>query len=122
MIVLDASAILALLREEPGHDLVDQAMESDTAHCGAANWSEVVQKILARGDNWSAMQQVLESYDLVIEPVTRLDAEKAAALWVDRPSLSLGDRLCLALAHRLGAVAMTADAAWGTGSDIQQIR
>jgi len=122
MIVLDASAILALLRQEPGYDVVDQAMESDTSHCGAANWSEVVQKILARGDNWSAMQQALESYDLVIEPVTRLDAEKAAALWVECPSLSLGDRLCLALARRLGATAMTADAAWGTGSDIQQIR
>jgi len=121
VIVLDASAILAFLRQEPGRDLVAKAI-TDGAYCSAANWSEVVQKSLHAGRDVAAMTEALDAYDLVIEPVTRFDAEKAAALWVERPSLSLGDRLCLALAHRLGATAMTADAAWGTSEDVQQIR
>ena len=121
MIVLDASAILAFLQQEPGRDLVEQAI-ADGAYCSAANWSEVVQKSLHAGRDVATMAEALDAYGLVIEPATRMDAEKAAALWVERPSLSLGDRLCLALAHRLGAVAMTADAAWGTGDNVQQIR
>jgi PIN domain nuclease of toxin-antitoxin system len=40
----------------------------------------------------------------------------------DRAGLSLGDRLCLALASRRGEDALTADRAWGTGPGIVQIR
>lgn len=37
-------------------------------------------------------------------------------------SLSLGDRLCLALGKRLGATVLTADKAWGEGKGIEQVR
>ncbi|MCL2652975.1 MAG: PIN domain-containing protein [Propionibacteriaceae bacterium] len=121
MIVLDASAILAFLRQEPGSGLVAQAI-TDGACCSTASWSELVQKSLQAGRDVTTMRQALESCGLVFEPVTKLDAEKAAELWVDHPSVSLSGRLCLALAHRLGAVTMTADSAWGTSSQIQQIR
>ena len=65
---------------------------------------------------------LLLSYDLSIEPVGVADAEQAARLWASHRSLSLGDRLCLALANRRRAVALTADAAWGTGERVRQIR
>jgi len=121
MIVLDASAILAFLRQEPGYEIVQQALEGG-AICSSANWSEVMQKILQRGDDWIAMRQLLFSYELGIEPVTRADAEWAAVYWLTHSALSLGDRLCLALGHRMKATVMTADSACGTGDSIQQIR
>jgi PIN domain nuclease of toxin-antitoxin system len=64
---------------------------------------------------------------VTVEPFTTADAIEAARL---RPltraaGLSLGDRACLALARRHGAVAITADAAWATlslGIDVRPIR
>ena len=56
------------------------------------------------------------------EPVTAEDAETAATLWQDHPTLSLGDRLCLALGHRLAVPVLTADRAWGNQPPIIQIR
>jgi ribonuclease VapC len=50
------------------------------------------------------------------------DGERAANLWTEHPNLSLGDRLCLALADRLVAEAVTADRSWGSSSRIRQIR
>jgi len=121
MAVLDASAVLAYLRNEPGAPTVRQAL-IDGATCGAANWSETMRKVLRRGDDWTVARQLMESFGLVIEPVTRTDAEYAAVLWPEHPSLSLADRLCLGLAHRLGVPVLTADAAWGESDIIHQIR
>jgi len=121
MFVLDASAILAYLRYEPGREVVKQALRNG-AVCGAANWSEIIQKSLHDGRDWNAAQQLIEAYDIVVEPVTQADAEWAAAYWQTHQYLSLGDRLCLALTHRLGATVLTSDAMWGTDAPVQQIR
>ena len=121
MFVLDASAILAYFRAEPGAKIVEQAL-CDGAACSAANWSETMQKSLHDGRDWNAARQLLEGFGLVVEPVTQADAEWAAVCWQAHPSWSLGDRLCLALADRLGAVALTADTSWGSSAGIQQIR
>lgn len=121
MIVLDASAILAYLRQEPGKPDVRQALH-DGATCSAANWSEVIQKSIHAGRDINATQQLMANFGLVIEPVTRADAEWAAEDWLTHPSLSLADRLCLALGHRLSATILTADAAWGESDVITQIR
>ena len=121
MKVLDASAILTYLYNEPGREQVKAAL-SEGASCSTANWSEVMQKVLHHGHDWSAMRQLLLGHDLAIEPVTAVDAEWAARHWLDHQNLALGDRLCLALAHRLQAVALTADSAWGSEELIQQVR
>ena len=121
MKVLDSSAILAFLQDEPGAAPVESALESG-AVCGAANWSEVAQKVLAAGKDWDLVRALVLSYPLVIEPVTGEDAERAARVWRRGAGLSLGDRLCLALADRLAAEVLTADAAWGSDDRIIQIR
>lgn len=119
--VLDASALLAFLQGERGADAVeDQLVEGAT--CGAANWSEIAQKVLAAGRDWDLARALLTSYDLVIEPVTVSDAEAAARRWRRGDGLSLADRLCLALADRAELVAWTADATWGQGRGVHQIR
>lgn len=121
MTVIDASALLAFLRNEPGSDVVEEALASQ-AYCSAANWAEVAQKVTSHGRNWELSRGLLDSFNVSVEPVTRADAEVAAKLWAQEQSLSLGDRLCIALSIRLEAVALTADRAWGTSERIKQIR
>jgi ribonuclease VapC len=119
--VLDASAILALLQDEDGADVVEDHLSED-ARCGAANWAEVAQKIRGAGRDWSLSRALLVSYGVAVENVTESDGEWAAARWRRGEGLSLADRLCLALAHRLHAPALTADAAWGHDEPVRQIR
>jgi len=119
--VLDASAVLAYLQGEAGADLIERALEAG-AVAGAANWSEVAQKVMAGGGDWELARALLASYGLGVEPVTAEDAERAAARWRRGSGLSLGDRLCLALADRLAADVLTADKAWGDGGRITQVR
>ena len=121
MNVFDASALLAFVQGEDGSDLVEESLGQGGV-CSTANWSEVAQKILAAGRDWELAKALLTSYELDLEPVTASDAEMAAALWVRGGGLSLGDRLCLALGHRLAADVLTADTSWGTGEGIRQIR
>ena len=121
MNVFDASALLTFLQGEPGATKVEQALK-DGGACGAANWSEIAQKIRAHGRNWDLSRALLASYDLQVESVTADDAEWAARRWTRGEGLSLADRLCLALGDRLDADILTADQAWGTDGRIRQIR
>jgi len=121
MRVLDASALLAFLQGEPGADEVEAAL-ADGASCGAANWSAVAQRVHSSGRDWSLARALLESFALAVEPVTIEDAEWAATRWRRKDGLSLGDRLCLALGHRLDVEVLTADSAWGHGTGVRQIR
>jgi PIN domain nuclease of toxin-antitoxin system len=95
---------------------------TEGAVCSAANWSEVAQKSRAAGRDWNAARALLASFPLAVEPVTEEDAEWAARRWTKGEGLSLADRLCLALADRLGAEAHTADKAWPPAPNIRQIR
>lgn len=121
MSVLDASALLAFLGGESGAEVVEEALGAG-ARCSTANWSEAAQKVLAAGGDWDLAGALLGAYGLEVEPVVVADAEWAARRWRPGESLSLGDRLCLALAARLDEVAVTADRSWGTGPGIRQIR
>jgi PIN domain nuclease of toxin-antitoxin system len=119
--VLDASAVLAFLLGEAGAVLVEEALETG-ATCGAANWSEVAQKVRSAGRDWDLSSALLQSYEMQVADVTEIDAESAARLWRRGEGLSLADRLCLALADRLNAPVLTADTSWGSAGRIQQIR
>ena len=126
--VLDASAILAFVNQEAGYEIVERYLQGE-AHCSAVNWSEVKQKIVgSRSDlnwleTWLEIESLLiEYHGLIIESVSREDAERAAEIWESNKSLSLADRLCLALSDRLCLPAVTADRAWGGGGMIIQIR
>ncbi len=121
MNVFDASALLAFLQGERGAAEVEQALQAGGA-CGAANWSEVAQKIRAHGRNWDLSRSLLISFGVRVEAVTADDAERAARSWVSGKGLSLADRLCLALGARLDADVWTADQAWGSGGRIRQVR
>jgi len=121
--VLDASAVLALLLKEPGAQVVEAALEGD-ARCGAANWSEVAQKVSSLDPAyWDPVKAaLLHGYGMRIEPVVVEDAEWAALRRTRGEGLSLADRLCLALGERLDAEVITADLAWGVEGRVRQIR
>ena len=121
MIVLDASAILSFVQGEPGADVVERALEADTV-CGAANWSEVAQKVISAGRDWNLVRALLINHDIGVEPVVADDAEWAARRWRRGGGLSLADRLCLALTDRLDADVLTADETWGREGRVTQIR
>jgi ribonuclease VapC len=110
--VLDASALLALIQAEPGSDRVAEVL--DGAIISAVNLAEVVSQLADRGIPGDAIRRQLTRLDL---GVVAVDEDLAYAAGLLRPAtrllgLSLGDRVCLALARRLGAVALTTDRAW----------
>lgn len=121
MNVFDASALLAYLQGGQGADRAEVALTAGGV-CGAANWSEVAQKVRAHGRNWDLARALLASYDLRVEVVTAADAEWAARRWARGEGLSLADRLCLALGDRLDADIWTADHAWRAEKRVRDIR
>lgn len=109
---LDASAILALLRREPGSDWVAGVL--DVSILSTVNWAEVLGKAREHGADLHDGANRLEALGVAILPFTRDDAAVVAELRAATRDhgLSLGDRACLALAKRYGATALTADRAW----------
>lgn len=114
--VLDASALLALLQQEPGVEVVAAALRESSI--STVNWSEVLQKALNQGVDTTNIQVAFEALGVQFVSFSSLHAELAAQLWLrTKPyGLSFGDRACLALAIDLKATALTADRAW---SDLQ---
>ncbi|MGL5114070.1 MAG: type II toxin-antitoxin system VapC family toxin [Beijerinckiaceae bacterium] len=110
-IVLDSSAILALLNDEPGAERVEAIL--DRAVVGVANLAEVAAKLSEKGLSRAEVEEALAILHDV-RPMSREHAIVAGMLRLPTRSLglSLGDRACLALAMELKACAMTCDGAW----------
>lgn len=116
--MLDASALLCFVFDEPGAETVEAAF-ADRAVIGAVNWAEVLSKVADLGGDPGEMIGHLEG-DGVLDDALRvveLTAVDGLAIARLRPrtrdlGLSLGDRACLALAQRLGLPALTCDRAW----------
>ncbi|MDO8185232.1 type II toxin-antitoxin system VapC family toxin [Conexibacter sp. JD483] len=129
--VLDASALLAYLHEEPGAEVVADAIANGTT-ISAVNLAEALSTIARSGLDPAQLADDFRRDGLLdgaieVEPLTDVDAIEIGRL---RPltldaGLSLGDRACLALARRLDATALTADRAWehvAVDVELRQIR
>ena len=112
--VLDASAVLALLRSEPGADIVERALAKDVCAISAVNVAEVATKLFDEGMPSHATESMLDSLGVDIRPFDYESALASAALRASTRArgLSLGDRACLALAQSLDLPVITADRAW----------
>jgi PIN domain nuclease of toxin-antitoxin system len=125
VIVLDASALLALLFSEPGHQRVAEVLGD--CCMSTLNLAEVLGRFSRDGhapaDVWARLREtsiewVSFSDALAITTAELLPGTRALGL-------SLGDRACLALASSRGIPAMTADRLWaqlGLGIQIELIR
>lgn len=112
MVALDASALIALVLREPGHDRVSARLAG--ACISSVNLVEVLARFLRDGiDVDDASREIAQ---LGIERVSLEPDEApevAALIAVTRSAgLSLGDCACLALAKARGVPALTADRAW----------
>jgi PIN domain nuclease of toxin-antitoxin system len=124
--LLDSSALLASLFEEPGAAAVDAALSR--AAMSAVNYSEVIAKLIRRGEKPVSAAQIVDSLDLPIVPwdfdLAREASRLSSLAWTH--GLSLGDRACLATARCLRRTVLTAERDWrrlpNLGIRIQVIR
>lgn len=123
--VLDASAVLALLNRESGHDRVETVLADSVI--SAVNFCEVMGKLMEAGLSEKEARESLDLLNLEIIPFDADMAHLAAAL---RPTtrklgLSIGDRSCLALGLARHLTVVTAERAWAklrTDVKIEMIR
>jgi PIN domain nuclease of toxin-antitoxin system len=123
--VLDASALIALMLDEPGADVVEANLEG--AIISAVNLAEVGAKMLERGSTLELVETEIRAAEVAIIPFDEAQAIETARL---RPAtkergLSLGDRACLALAGQRQGIVLTTDREWtevGLPLDIRLIR
>jgi PIN domain nuclease of toxin-antitoxin system len=110
--VMDASALLARFRREPGAQKVDELI--DGSYVSAVNVAEFVQRIVDLGASEAFVEEVVENLPCRIEPFDRTAGIRAGLLrrHTRAHGLSLGDRACLELGARLGQPVVTADRAW----------
>ncbi len=112
-VVFDASAVIALLRNEPGADLVGS--HAGEALMSAANLQEVVKALLVRGIPLAVAKDLVASLHIDVRPHEIEDAYAAAALHTATSvyGSGLGDRTCMALGIREGLPVVTTDRDWG---------
>lgn len=110
--VLDASAVMALLRNERGAETVAARLAG--AFISAANYAEVISKLVDFGSPADLAAEAAGLLGMAVIALDEIDARLAGMLreLTRVRGLSLGDRACLALGARLGLPVLTADRAW----------
>jgi ribonuclease VapC len=124
-VVLDASALMAVLRGETGGDRVTDCL--DRAVISSVNLAEVQTKLVDAGMGEHDAWQHIAEIGCISAPFNNEHARLAGSLVrVTRPfGLSLGDRACLALAIDRKATVYTTDRIWkklSLGIEIEAIR
>lgn len=123
--VLDASALLAFLRREPGAEAVADALGD--CSISSVNLAETYSQLVRRGGNPESVARNVERLRIPVVAFDEPQALVAASIHAStrRYGLSLADCACLALGISKRAAVLTADRAWGQlelGLDIVLIR
>ena len=111
-VVLDASAVLAMLREEPGGDAV--AAHVGRAAISAVNLQEVAKELLREGASPEAARAAIDELGLDVRAHDTEAAYAAAAFYPQTKQYGrgLGDRTCMALGLAMGVPVLTTDREW----------
>lgn len=124
---MDASALLALLKLEPGHEIVETHIRE--SRIGAVNFGEVAQRLMREGWSREQFETTADALNIAVIPIdANLAIDGAEIREIGRKAgLSQADCLCLALAKRKNATVLTADRAWmkmseATGVTVRLIR
>lgn len=121
-VVLDASALIAMLKGERGATKVAGAIAG--ARISSVNYAEVVSHFIHVGMPERDVDAMLDPLPMTIVPVDKALAQLAGRLRAVTAAagLSLGDRVCLALARRDGVPAWTSDLEWKRVADAAQVK
>lgn len=111
-VVLDASALLALINKEKGYEIVEKYLPDSIM--SSINLAEVA-TVLMRLD--IPFDEVTDLLSNIMKEIIPFDERQAyiAARWYQKTKtfgLSLADRACLALAESKKLSVITADKAW----------
>jgi ribonuclease VapC len=117
VIVLDASAAIALFRREPGWELIEES--ATDAIMSAINLGEVIQRQLRLNVSRIDTERLITELGILIVDVDADLAMDAAELrhQIPKAGLSQADCICLALAKRMGVIAVTTDRDWASIAD-----
>ena len=110
---LDASALLAVMLNEPGHERIRAVVNSASIH--AVNVAEVIAKLMRAGVPANEAHESVEELHLDIgEEFSLKQAAACGALIAEtrKQGLSLGDCICLTSAALADRVAVTAERRW----------
>lgn len=123
--VLDASAVLALLKGEPGAERVRGCLARSIV--SAVNIAEVGAKLSDYGMSTADVRYAVSNLGVTVAPFDNGQALASAELRTATRAagLSLADRSCLALARAADLPALTCDQEWGSadlGIEIEVIR
>jgi ribonuclease VapC len=130
-VVLDSSAVLALILNEPGGNKVGDLLalaesESDLRIAiGVVNWCEILTRLYRDHASMTIQELVALLGGVELVPFARAEADLAADYSRTYPELSLGDRACLALTKIRNATAWTTDKAWNrikVGVSVEALR
>jgi len=120
-VVLDTSAILALLAMEEGHEVVAENLENTVV--SSVTFFEVLEILISKGLDYKEAAQSLKD---TFPNIEQFDAEQVIiASSLNNHKLSFGDRACLSLAKSKNLPVLTADKIWKErdfGVKVQLIR
>ena len=119
---LDASALLAVLLDEPGQDRVRAVL--DRAFIHTVNIAEVIKKLLEKGVPLEEARAAVDELHLGIQEEFRFDQAVGCGILLAETreyGFGLGDCICLTAAADAGATAVTAERLWQrlSGQSIQ---
>lgn len=108
-VVLDASALLAVMNSEPGADIVRASLVG--ALMSAVNYSEVMKKTIERNVAVDSLHALVKTASIDIIPFDTLLAEASAELYplTKAHGMSFADRACLALGIHRKLIVLTAE-------------
>lgn len=122
-LLLDASALIALFRREPGYPEVHRALSGRSCAVSSVTLTELEGKLVGRGDYTHGQVQASWGRLAPFVPELVFDAEcrTRAAFYYARKSpygLSLGDAACFGTAERHGLNVLTAEQGWAGVPDL----
>lgn len=123
--ILDASALLALIFDEPGADIVAEHVRG--SRLLAINFAEVIQRVIAIDGNPARAEEAIDRLEIIVVPFDRGLARLTAELRERTAFMgaSLADRACLAFGLLVGLPILSSDKDWGKldiGVEIRLIR
>ncbi len=123
--VVDTSAIMAILLDEPGQDVA--ANLASGGILSSVNFAEILTKCVEKAVPPDVARIYVRDANIEIVTFGVEDALVSAALFAKarKGVLSLGDRACIATAIARKATVVTADRAWATldlGCPVELIR